>query len=265
MFEETVLAPWIYNKEKDYDNHMLNYVLHHQRYEESSSIEVPIVFDIGGHTLQLGRNKFCLLTGFTYGKVAFDELKDDILPFIRRVFLEKVHEKGKERSKSKNKGVSYNVKGCDLEQLVKDEKMWEKLSDKDAVRVCLLLMEESVFMGKEPRRVVKSRMMMLVEDLPAWNTFPWGEYFWQKYHKSVEKLVPKKIKNILENPPSMIWILESFPNSDRWWVKDPDVIPRCLAWRHNIRFGKNHYSQLFGTVDNLESNVELEGEGEAVG
>ncbi|GJX78058.1 hypothetical protein Tco_0324869 [Tanacetum coccineum] len=50
------------------------------------------------------------------------------------------------------KGESYNVKIKDLEILIKDKAMWKRLNDNDVVRVCLLLILEEVFMGKESRK-----------------------------------------------------------------------------------------------------------------
>nr|GEU43526.1 hypothetical protein [Tanacetum cinerariifolium] len=95
-------------------------------------------FDIGGHTLELERIKFSLLTSFFVGKVIFLKVKaDNIPPLVRRLFLEKVPRKCK-----RPKGVSYNVKGRELLDFVKDDEKWKNINDVDAVRVCLLLMAE---------------------------------------------------------------------------------------------------------------------------
>nr|GFC28909.1 phospholipase-like protein [Tanacetum cinerariifolium] len=75
----------------NYDNHLLNYVLHHQRPGLSKSVDSDILFDIAGRTLLLGRAEFCLVTGFTYEKVIFLKYLDGgIRPFVRRLVSNKL-------------------------------------------------------------------------------------------------------------------------------------------------------------------------------
>ncbi|GJV41727.1 hypothetical protein Tco_1420167 [Tanacetum coccineum] len=69
LFKNTVFEKWLDLDDTNYDNHLLNYVLHHQRPALSKSIDSDILFGIAGRTLVLGRAKFCLVTGFTCGKV----------------------------------------------------------------------------------------------------------------------------------------------------------------------------------------------------
>ncbi|GJW79558.1 hypothetical protein Tco_0143533 [Tanacetum coccineum] len=37
-----------------------------------------------------------------------------------------------------------------------------------------------------------------------------------------------------------IWILETYPNCIQWWTKQPDIIPRALAWSNFRKFDKQH-------------------------
>ncbi|GJY01528.1 phospholipase-like protein [Tanacetum coccineum] len=46
----------------------------------------------------------------------------------------------------------------------------------DVVRVCLLIVDELVFMGKEDRNCVPKHLVSLVEDFDKWDDYPWGEY-----------------------------------------------------------------------------------------
>ncbi|GJR57857.1 phospholipase-like protein, partial [Tanacetum coccineum] len=43
-----------------------------------------------------------------------------------------------------------------------------------------------------------------------------------------------------------IWILESFEGSLIWWNRDPEIIPRGLAWSRKQLFKRSDYSLLFG-------------------
>ncbi|GKD12003.1 hypothetical protein Tco_1196410 [Tanacetum coccineum] len=52
-----------------------------------------------------------------------------------------------------------------------------------------------------------------------------------------------------------IWILESYPNSRKWWSKKDNVLPRALAWSNVTKFEKNDYNRLFGPDSN--PNLEL--------
>ncbi|GJX13008.1 hypothetical protein Tco_0204766 [Tanacetum coccineum] len=131
LFNKTVFSKWINIKSVDHDNHLLNHVLQHQREVDFKSKEDSPKFDIGGHTLELGRIEFSLLTGFSVGKVIFPEVKvGDIPPLVRCLFPEKVPGKCK-----RQKGVSYNVKGRELLDFVKDDEKWKNISDVDVVRV----------------------------------------------------------------------------------------------------------------------------------
>nr|GEX07127.1 hypothetical protein [Tanacetum cinerariifolium] len=193
----------------DHDNHLLNHILQHQREVDFKSKKDTLKFDIGGHTLELGRIEFNLLTDFSIGKVIFPKVKAGDIPLlVRLLFPEKVPGKYKGP-----KGVSYNVKGLELLDFVKDDEKWKNISDVNAICVCLLLIAEHVFMGRETNHVMGKPIMMLAENLTA--------------------------------------ILETFLNSQCWWFKDDNVFPRCLAWGDtNNRFEKQNYDELVGEGSN---------------
>ena len=50
--------------------------------------------------------------------------------------------------------------------------------------------------------------------------------------------------------------METFPNSNRWWIKDASVLPRCLAWSDNNRFHKTDYDELLGMVKTTKTPYE---------
>ncbi|GJR16483.1 hypothetical protein Tco_0799135 [Tanacetum coccineum] len=77
------------------------------------------------------------------------------------------------------KGV-LNLKSLELLGVLRHTETWIGLSDMDAVRVCLLLVAELVFMGKEDRNCIPRHLVSLVEDFDCWNDYPWGEYTWVK-------------------------------------------------------------------------------------
>ncbi|GJU98962.1 phospholipase-like protein [Tanacetum coccineum] len=141
----------------------------------------------------------------------------------------------------------------------------------DAVRVRLLLVAELVFMGKEDRNCIPRHLVSLVKDFDCWNMYPWDEYMWVKFYQRTVNvaakhrefhLVKKKQNpnyyptyNLYGFPLSFkIWILETYPNSRKWWSKKDNVLPRALAWSNVAKFGKNDYNGLLGP----DSNPKLE-------
>ncbi|GJU71290.1 phospholipase-like protein, partial [Tanacetum coccineum] len=226
LFRRTVFGPWLDILSHDNDNHLMHYVLHHQ----------------------FGRKEFCLMTGFRFGKVS--EKYSKLSPFCQRLFPEKITKKG-----------VLNLKSIELLGVLRNTETWIGLSDMDAVRVCLLLVAELVFMGKEDRNCIPRHLVSLVEDFDCWNMYPWGEYMWVKFYQRTVNvaakhrefhLVKKKQNpnyyptyNLYGFPLSFkIWIFETYPNSRKWWSKKDNVLPRALAWSNVAKFGKNDYNGL---------------------
>ncbi|GKB03739.1 phospholipase-like protein, partial [Tanacetum coccineum] len=217
-----------------------------QRYVEDPSIDIPFIFDIDGHTLELGRQDFCLITGFRFGKISLDPKEKDRSKFCVSVFLE-----------------TPNLNGDRLLDLIKNDVAFNNLDDDDdVVRVCLLLALDYVFMGQESKHVLLKPIVNLVDDLSEWYKFPWGEYMLREFHKRVYNVVAKHrkyhLKMLGNNPryvanyalygfvfPLKIWGLETFSNSIHWWRKDENAIPREVAWSNGLKLEKSNYEMLF--------------------
>ncbi|GJS92955.1 hypothetical protein Tco_0799923 [Tanacetum coccineum] len=107
------------------------------------------------------------------------------------------------------------VRVIDLLVLTRSARLWFALSDEDAVKVCLLLVVNIVFVDREPKNYIVDNLLELVDDLPTWNAYPG------------------------------IYILEMYTNSKYWWKKDPLVIPRGLSWSKISKFKKGDYGTLF--------------------
>ncbi|GJT20860.1 hypothetical protein Tco_0890797 [Tanacetum coccineum] len=69
--------------------------------------------------------------------------------------------------------------------------------DEDVVRLCLLIASKLVFMGKEKRNFLMKHIMWLVDDLDAWNAFPWGEYMWEKFYNRTVNVVSRHTEHHL--------------------------------------------------------------------
>ncbi|GJR83873.1 phospholipase-like protein [Tanacetum coccineum] len=150
-------------------------------------------------------------------------------------------------SENKTTNGFKRISGFDLMRVLRDKKTWLQMLDEDAVRLCLLIASELVFMGKEKRNFLTKHIMWLVNDFDAWNAFPWGEHVWDKFYQRTVNVVSKHteyhLAKLNKNPnfnatynlyrfgwAFKIWILESYPNSKKWWSKKANLIPRGLAW-----------------------------------
>ncbi|GKC42482.1 hypothetical protein Tco_1060204, partial [Tanacetum coccineum] len=68
------------------------------------------------------------------------------------------------------------ITNLDVIGVIEDKETFGKLSDEDAIRLCLLLALEVIFMGRLLTFKVDDTLFRLVENLEAWNSFPWGEH-----------------------------------------------------------------------------------------
>ncbi|GJU91516.1 reverse transcriptase domain-containing protein [Tanacetum coccineum] len=103
-------------------------------------------------------------------------VKNGDIPFRNRLFPEKIRN---------------DVKMIDVLALIEDEEKFSKVSDEDAIQLCLLLSLEIIFMGRELVSMVNDVLLRLVDNLDAWNTFPWGEHIWRQLYDSIRNVSSK--------------------------------------------------------------------------
>ncbi|GJR57259.1 phospholipase-like, aminotransferase-like mobile domain protein [Tanacetum coccineum] len=248
LFRTTCFGPWLDITYVENDDGMIHYVLQKQCCVDDDSFDLPLIYNVNGHNLHFGRCEFCLVTGFKFGMVSFREYRNGDIPFRNRLFPEK---------------IGNDVKIIDVLALIEDEEKFSKVSDEDAIRLCLLLSLNVIFIGRELVSVVDDALLRMVDNLDAWNTFPWGEYIWRLLYDSIRKVSSKHklehLDGLRKNPnhvPSYslsgflfafkIWIIESSCESDRWWTKVPEVIPRAVAWTRKAEFFKlEYFGELF--------------------
>ncbi|KAL8260250.1 hypothetical protein R6Q59_028203 [Mikania micrantha] len=129
----------------------------------SPASEFGINFFVVGHNVTFGAREFCLITG-----LAFGEQTPEIT--IR--------------------GKSFN-----------DRNHHDSLNDLDVVRICLLLLVEHGFKGREGTNFVDKTMLCLVNDMGAWNAFPWGSYLWSNTYPHIHDALQK---NARQNRKAML-------------------------------------------------------------
>nr|GEZ47165.1 phospholipase-like, aminotransferase-like mobile domain protein [Tanacetum cinerariifolium] len=131
-------------------------MLQKQKVSDNDHYDLPLIYNVNGHTLHFGRREFCLITGFKFGFNSFRKFREGDISFRNRVCLEK---------------IAKYVKSIELLSVIEDEERFTGLSDEDSIRVCLLLSLEVIFMGHELGYVVDDVFLMVVDNLEAWNVF----------------------------------------------------------------------------------------------
>ncbi|PWA66273.1 phospholipase-like protein [Artemisia annua] len=248
LFRQTCFGKWLDLSFFDHEPHMLDYILQKQCFSPSSDYDMPLLYRVEDRILHFGRPEFSLITGMRFGTLNFDSYTSGDVKFRSRVLQLKQGEK---------------VTNLHLLAVIEDEGWFCKLSDDDAVRVCLLLVLEVVFMGRLLSMSVEEKIMRLVENIESWNAFPWGEHIWRHLYDQIMNVFQNhnwgnleglsKNRNYVPTYTVLcfvwafkIWILESFDRSFHWWNKEPDVIPRALAWTRKQIFKRSDYILLFG-------------------
>ncbi|GJT99744.1 phospholipase-like protein [Tanacetum coccineum] len=192
-----------------------------------------------------------------FGTIRFCSYTSADLKFRNRVFPHKV-------------GLVVTI--LDVLGVIEDEVMFGNLCDEDSVRLCLILALEVIFMGRLFTCPVDDSLFGLVENLEAWNVFPWGEHVWTQLYDSIKNVVVKhsdthylgfkKDRNYVPTYTLtgfvfafQIWILESFERSNRWWINAPQVIPRAIGWSKKSIFKRSDCCYLFAKDSKTNTDI----------
>lgn len=171
MFRETCFG-WMFDIPNMQESGVLiHYFLCHQvACQEGDTNTVPLRYRVrtldrlGEVEIQFGREEFCLVTGLRFGVDFRESYMDGSNLFRRRVFPSSID--------------SHNIHVGTLLTMINNKAEFNKLSDKDGVRLCLLVVLMLVLKGTEHGNIVDGFLLRLVEDLDNWNVFPWGSYVW---------------------------------------------------------------------------------------
>ncbi|GKE74213.1 hypothetical protein Tco_1536254, partial [Tanacetum coccineum] len=124
-FGSTMFGKWLDFLAYSNDNLLLNFIFQHEvKQEQNNDVCPPIRYKICNNYFEFGRQEFCLITGFAFGKIpkvdAFKGLQNS--PFCDRVFPDKIAEPLKK------------VRVSELLELIRKPKKWSALSDKYSVK-----------------------------------------------------------------------------------------------------------------------------------
>lgn len=176
-FRLTPFGPWLDLAMTSHDPLLVNMFL---QMEASATNAEPdeLYFDVYGHSICFGRREFCLITGLRFGPTSsLPSLPTE--SFVSRVFTDEDPKKVKTST-------------------VYDRMIQNYMSDlpqDDVIRVCLVVMVELVFMGRERRQFVSQTVLRAVEELQVFCNYPWGEYIWGHTFKQMHEAYSRRAKN----------------------------------------------------------------------
>ncbi|CAI9280986.1 unnamed protein product [Lactuca saligna] len=103
--------------------------------------------------------------------------------------------------------------------------------------------------GRDIKTGIPAVVYKLADNIDDWNMFAWGTYFW-KYTSRMMHGMFKKIEDLrvlkqanLESKkvhkytipdfmlPFKIWILETFPEATKFYIRTPIELPQMRVWR----------------------------------
>lgn len=172
-FKTTPFGPWLELKKPTGDPILVHMFLHREVDVENPEPK-ELVFDVCGRTMRFGAHEFCLVTGLRFGDTP--GLPDPAtLEFPRRLWSDYQH------GKLKNKMV-----------IDKFERGLHHLSVDDGVRLCLVMMVELMFLGREKSQYVSESTLRAVEDLELCHRYPWGTVIYEHLFKQLHRAVLKR-------------------------------------------------------------------------
>ncbi|KAJ0579582.1 putative phospholipase [Helianthus annuus] len=222
LFRSTCFGPWLDIQSLSIDSPLVHLILQTEYTPTPVVHQDALFFRVRGQDLRFGPQEFCIITGLRFGPQNWIYRSTD-MTFRERVFGH----------------VEARPKVSDLKNVF--TRSLDRLSDLDAVRICLLLLVEFGFMPCDPRALVHLNLLELVEDLDSWNTFPWGSYVWKSLYKQLHNTPAKRSARrhyTLGYSLSgliwafKIWIFEVFPYAKRFAIKNGGI-PRAISWGKN--------------------------------
>ncbi|GJZ77977.1 hypothetical protein Tco_0642649 [Tanacetum coccineum] len=148
LFRSTSFGRWLDLTYVENEEGLIHYMLHKQKVSDNDHYDFPLIYNVNGHTLHFGRSEFFLITGFKFELLSSHKFREGDISFHDRVFLEKIRE---------------YVKNIDLLSVIEDE---ERLT----------------------RSAVDDVFLRMVDNLEAWNDFPWGENICRELYTAIRNL-----------------------------------------------------------------------------
>ncbi|EOY14033.1 Uncharacterized protein TCM_033152 [Theobroma cacao] len=132
-----------------------------RRITESQSMNHELWFVIGKSMAWLSKQEFYLITRLKFG------LMPDVFKEPYKVAADRIHARYWNRQeKVKVQALLDTFRGGNFQR------------PEDSTKMALVLIANNILFGQDYGRRVTPWLLSLVEDINAWNVFPWGHYLW---------------------------------------------------------------------------------------
>ncbi|GMN62058.1 hypothetical protein TIFTF001_031138 [Ficus carica] len=202
------------------------------RLTNHSAMGDALWFQIGEDLGRFSINKFCLITGLNYIGSTHLPVVDSQL--ISRYFL--------------------TVRGVSRENLELQMSNAKFDNDDDAVKLSLLYIMFSIPLSNASAIKIDPKFFALVDDLDAFDVFPWGVLSWEATRAAIchtvdnrmssKKRPLKKIYKVHYSLPGfphalLVWAYETLPSiASKFTTKYEQAIPHMMSWTivKNVKF-----------------------------
>ncbi|CAH1442855.1 unnamed protein product [Lactuca virosa] len=194
------------------------------------------LFDVEGIQLGFGETEYILICGLKVG------------PYVDLLHDEKVQSNSNLRARLFPEISDARLRLKNLEDLIMSPN-YLALQDEDDVMLIQLVFMLKGLHGRDVKTGIPAAVYKLADNIDDWNRFAWSTYLW-KYTSRMMREMFKKIEEFREfkeaNPelkkvhkytvpgfmlPFKIWILETFPEATKFYIRTPTELPRMRVWR----------------------------------
>ncbi|XP_038688821.1 uncharacterized protein LOC119987977 [Tripterygium wilfordii] len=186
-------------------------------------------FNIGGKKCTFGIEDFAIITGLLCTESVPDvsSLVDTSVNRLKSLYFEEKCGKGK------GKGKETNVSRAELEEA------FDKCDNAhDALKLALVYFVESVLMPRERRNAINIKWLQLVDDLDAFNQYPWGSVCYERTATSLAcAMIGRAEKYLSKGKAKETYSLYGMPIVLQIWAYE--IVP-IIAQRYATKCGETH-------------------------
>ncbi|XP_050381237.1 uncharacterized protein LOC126798342 [Argentina anserina] len=106
----------------------------------------------------------------------------------------------------------------------------------DSLKLALVLFAEGVLNGREKYKPIEMQFLMLVENLPEFNNYPWGSFSWNHTFECLREDLVSGVRYSLKGfPPAFqVWAYEVIPDLMQYKlcckINTTNSYPRIITW-----------------------------------
>ncbi|CAI9294167.1 unnamed protein product [Lactuca saligna] len=194
------------------------------------------LFDIEGRHLEFGETEYILICGLKVAR------------YVDLLYDEKGRSNSCLRARLFPDISDARLRLKDLEDFIMSPKYLE-VKDEDVVMLIQLVFVLKGLHERDVKTCIPATIYNLADNRDDWNRFAWGMYLW-RYTSRMMRGMFKKIVEFRQfkeaNPeskkihkytvpgfmlPFKIWILETFPEATKFYVRISTELPRMRCWR----------------------------------